>query len=184
LTRAVLSLGVLSGVTACGANASAGPQSLPALHPSAGASAGLSARPAPTRGTTPTDNRKTELAAATAVVRRYYAIANDLPRNMDANALAALFTSGCPCQAQARAIRQAAARDEHYVDQSQFNALRPSLDEPGYADVLVDLNVSRGGLSTARGQRVTSVPPANHVLRVFRLKRDAGSWLIFRIDAA
>jgi hypothetical protein len=125
-----------------------------------------------------------ELAAATAVVRHYYAIANALRRHMDAAALAALFTPACPCQAQARAVRRAAAKHEHYVDQATLNALRPSLQDRTHAYVLVDLNASRGGLVRSDGARITSVPAQRHVQRVFRLALINGHWRIYRIEAA
>lgn len=128
--------------------------------------------------------RAAERAAVIAVVRRYYAIANNLRRDMDASALAALFTPRCVCQQQVRAIRRAAAKHEHYVDQAHLNAITPLIDGPTEARILVDLSVSRGGLSTPSGRRVTSVPPAPDIHRLFQLRFTGGRWLIDEFEIA
>jgi hypothetical protein len=181
---------VLVSLAACGGGSS-GPATLPALSSSvAGPTptatvASPVATPSPTTPPTPSGRatRKAELAAATAVVRRYYAIANELRTHMDAGALAMLFTRSCPCQQQVRAIRAAAARHEHYIDQARLNVLRPELEGTNTASVLVDFDAGRGGLATRSGRQVTSAPAKNHVRRVFRLERTGARWLIFEIDA-
>jgi hypothetical protein len=164
------------GLAACSSSGS-DPVGLPSLSPSATASS-----PSPSPSPTAT-SKKAELAAATAVVKRYYEIANQLKIHMNADGLAALMTAGCPCRAQVRAVRRAARHGEHYIDHAHINEFVPSYEAPGAVFVLVDLNASRGGLSTASGHMVTSAPPAKHVKRVFRLIKVQDRWLIGRIEA-
>jgi hypothetical protein len=125
----------------------------------------------------------TAVTAVTSVVRRYYEIANHLRHDMDFRALAALFTANCFCRIQVRAVRAAARRGEHYVDQATLNSVVTNIDGPRLADVLVDLNVSRGGLVSADGVPVTRAAP-RHLKRVFRLERVPRGWLISDIEAA
>lgn len=102
---------------------------------------------------------------------------------MAAGALSSLLTPACPCQAQVRAIRRAARRGEHYVDHASLNALRPSVEGPQHAFVLVNLDTGRGGLMTQDGSRVTSAGPQHGIQRVFRLVDVGGRWLISQIEA-
>jgi hypothetical protein len=132
----------------------------------------------------PLSPRQQERTAVVAAVRRYYTITNRLHREMDASALAALFTASCACQAQVVAVRTAARQKEHYIDHAHLNRLVPTLHGSRQADVLVDLNAARGGLVTSAGRVVTSAPPARHVERVFRLERVHARWLIYRIETA
>lgn len=132
----------------------------------------------------PARRPQTERQAAVALVERYYQVFNSLHRTMDAAALAALLTPSCPCQAQVTAIRQAAARGEHYVDRASVNVMRPSAQDAHHAYVLVNLDTSRGGLVTAAGRQVTSVPARHGVQRVFRLVRAGKRWSIAGIEAA
>lgn len=178
---ALVLLATLSA-TACGAGASSGPHSLPALSSAATPAATPPSSASPS--TSAASGKAAELAAATAVVRRYYAIANNFRHDMDSRSLAALFTPRCVCQAQARAVRSAAAKHEHYTDHAHLNSLVFSSEGPGRADVLVDLDASRGGLVKADGTRVTYAAHQRHVKRVFRLERLRGSWLISGIELA
>jgi hypothetical protein len=176
------------GVAGCANPAPAGPRSLPALpalRAATGASPGAagSSSPAPPAGL-PAGSRIAERAAATAVVRHYYAIANHLPHHMDYRALAAIFTPGCFCRVQVRAVRSAASHGEHYIGWATLNSVVTTIDGPGLADVLVDLNVSRGGLVTSGGRPVTAVPPKRHLKRVFRLEHAGRGWLISAIEEA
>jgi hypothetical protein len=171
----------------------------PAARPSAspgGASAGRTGRPGRAGGplsAIASDSPVLAVSADTsetaseamweAVVRRYYAALDQLPSDMDPRPLAVLFAPGCACRAQLRAVRRARRRGEHYVDQVDINALVPSRDGPGSADVLADVRASRGGLVSASGQRLTSVPAKRHLRRVFRLVRRRGSWQIAAIEA-
>jgi hypothetical protein len=162
-------------LAACGGSSSA-PKSLPTL-PSATDPAPTSASPTPTA-----TSKKAELAAAKAVVVRYFSVVNAMHIHMDAQALDALFTKDCTCQAQVRAVRRAAKRGEHYTDHASINAIRPNIDGQDLADVLVDYDTRRGGLVDSTGHRVTSTTPKKHVRWVFRLQRLAGDWRITRIE--
>jgi hypothetical protein len=174
-----LALGVALSLTGCGAAGSSTPQSLPPLAPAATQSVTPPPPPSPT-----TSPKISELAAVKDVVRHYYAIANNLHLNMDSSALAALFTPACRCQAQVRAVRSAAAKGEHYIDQARINALRANDQGPRFAHVLADIDAARGGLETADGRRITSVAPRNHVRRAFSLERFRRGWLIYSINVA
>lgn len=178
LTALALAVTLGAGLTGCGGDA-AGPASLPRVGP-ASAPAGTGrpiASPAPVRP------RLGPRRAAVAVVRRYYQVFNGLHRTMDAAAMSALFTADCPCRQQVRAVRKAAALDEHYVDRATVNVMRPSLQDADHAYVLVNLDTARGGLVTEAGRRVTTAAPRRGVQRVFRLVRHGRRWLISRIEA-
>lgn len=174
-----LALAAALSVTACGSSAPSTPKTLPALSASTPV-----ATPSPAASKPALSAKAAELAAATAVVRRYYEIANNLHRSMDADALAALFTSNCFCRAQVRAVRSAAAKGEHYIDQARLNSVVANTEGPTRADVLVDLNAARGGLVRADGSQVTSGRPQRHVKRVFRLHHVGNQWLITAIEMA
>lgn len=174
---AACAAGLLMMLAGCGGSASSAPTSLPQLTKTPVATP-ASPSPSPT-----TVSKKAELAAAKAVVTRYYEVANGLRTRMDAPALAALMTTRCPCRAQVRAVRTAAQKGEHYIDHAHINELVPSGEGPTAAFVLVDLDASRGGLETSDGRIVTSAPPRKHIRRVFRLVNRNGNWLIDRIEA-
>jgi hypothetical protein len=172
---------IVLSTAGCGSHTSASPHSLPPLSVPT-----TTVRPTsqPTASANPANvsPEAAELAAATAVVRRYYAIANNLRHDMNFRALEALFTSACYCQAQARSVREAAALHEHYIDQAHLNVLRPSSEGIGRAYVLVNFDAARGGLVKADGTTVTSIPPKRHVERVFRLEHFHRGWLITSIE--
>jgi hypothetical protein len=175
-----VAVAVFAALAACSEGGSAGPRALPVIQrsPDPSASRGRPATP------TPSSRNGSELAAATAVVRRYYRVTNALARHMDPSRLAALFTADCQCQAQVRAVRHAAADREHYIDHADLHAVRGSIEDSSHAYVLVDLSTSRGGLVRADGTPVSSTAPRRHLERVFRLERVGRSWRIYRIEAA
>jgi hypothetical protein len=175
-----LALGVALSVTGCGTASSSSPHSLPPLAPAATQSA--TPTPPPSPSTTPLAPKIGEIAAVKAVVKRYYAIANNLHLDMDSRALASLFTPACKCQAQARAVHLAASKGEHYIDHAHINALRASGEGPRFAHVLADIDAARGGLETSDGRTVTYARPQDHVRRVFRLEEFRQGWLIYSID--
>jgi hypothetical protein len=174
---AVLAALVLAG---CDQRGDAGPQALPAAavraiapdrSPSPAAVIGPGAGAGPARG----------LVASTSTVRRYFAVVNNLHRDMDPRALAALFTGGCRCRAQVRAVRSAARLGEHYIDHATVLALRPSHEGPGYLGVLADYRTASGGLVDGDGRRLTTTR-ARRVRWEFTLRRTGSRWLISDIE--
>lgn len=171
--------GTLLGVAGCGAGSSAAPHTLPPLSISPSAAPSVTAASPSTPATT---GKKAELAAATAVVRRYYAVLNDLHKSMNADDFATLFTRTCPCQQQVRAVRLAKAKGEHYIDQVHLIKMTPSVDGPNSADVLVLFNARVGGLVDRHNRQLTSAPAARNVHRDFALAKRGGRWLISRLE--
>lgn len=167
----MFALAAALAVSGCSSSGSK-PVSLPSISPSA-----TSASPSPT----PT---AAELAAATAVVKRYYMVLNDLHNDMDAAAFAVLMTASCTCQQQVQAIREAAAKRERYVDHVRLVSMTPTIDSATTADVLVQYDSTRAGLVDAQGNAITSSPPKSGIKRVFHLQLMGGHWLISEIDAA
>jgi hypothetical protein len=185
----ILALMTVLGSSAACSGGSSGPATLPALSSSVAtplptASASPAASPSPVASATAATQRtrKAELAAVTAVVRRYFATVNDLHRTMNANELADEFTSACPCQAQVRAVRSAAAKHEHYIDHATVNALRPVLQDPSHAQVLADYDSTSGGLVSRDGRRITTTRSEIHVRWNFELRRGNSVWRISSIE--
>jgi hypothetical protein len=116
------------------------------------------------------------------VVRRYFEVSNSLHRTMDATALGALFAPGCPCAAQARSVRRAAMRGEHFTGIAKVNALRTTKAGPGQIDVLADYDFGGGGVVDPTGHRVTTTPARRGIRWLFNLRRMHGRWLITRIE--
>lgn len=167
-------LAMTTSTIACAHNGSSSPRSLAAVT-----------NPSPSAAH-PSTSRQHVLPprqGVTAAIHVYYRVANHLRQRMDATRLASLFTPGCSCQAQVRAVRRGEARGEHYIDHANLNAVRVTIEAPTLATALVDLNASTGGLVTADGTVVTSAPPRRHIERLFHLRRLRGRWLIDQIDA-
>jgi hypothetical protein len=175
LAVAVAASALLSAA-ACSGGAS-GPQALPPLHPVVPSP--TATRPGPPA---PATGRQAELAAATAVVRRYFAIVNNLHRDMNPQALGSIFAAGCACNAQVEAIRSASRLGEHYIDHATVNELRPSLDGPRSADVLADYAATPGGLVNGQGVRVTRTAGMKHIHWDFRLQLTHGRWTVTAIE--
>jgi hypothetical protein len=137
----------------------------------------------PTASASPTPST-TDLEAATNVVRRYYALLNELVKTMDPRDLASLMARTCPCREQLAAISVAHSKGEHYVDHVELVSLTPVRDTSIEVSVLVEYNADRGGLVDARGRPVTTSAPRKGVKRVFRVIRQANRWLITDIGSA
>ncbi|MDQ1698725.1 MAG: hypothetical protein QOG34_588 [Frankiaceae bacterium] len=134
---------------------------------------------------TPTATKSvSDLEAATQVVRKYYALLNQLPTTMDASGIASLMASSCRCREQIAAINQAKSKGEHYVDHVSLISLTPVRDTSVRVSVLVEYNADRGGLVDAQGRVVSRSSPVKGVKRVFRLARDSDRWLIADIGTA
>lgn len=164
---------VLAAIALGGCSSGDKPVALPSLSPSTSPSASPSA-------TSTADTA----AAAVGVVRAYYAIVNNLHRRMDAAALSALMTKSCTCQQQVRAVAEAAAKGEHYIDRARLVSVTPAVNSPTSVDVLVEYNASRGGLVDASGHQVTSAYAKDGIKRLFHVREIGGRWLIVEIDVA
>lgn len=175
LATCLAGLAVVAALAA-GCGGSDGGTALPPLTPSATASSS-------TPSTSPTHETKhQELAAAKAVVRRYYAVLNNLHRDMNARALFALFTKDCACREQARAVKHARARGEHYIDHVRLLRVSGRITGDGLADVFVTFDAARGGLVDRNGRHITSAPPQSNVKRAFVLERTADGWRIAKLE--
>jgi hypothetical protein len=171
-----LAFGAALSVTSCGDTGSTGPGSLPAIGPPRPLSASLLPTPAPLSH----DRTVTlsESAQAQRLVIRYYALASRLSTDMDANALAALFTPTCRCRALSRSVRLARAMGEHYIARFHLTAVTTAIKNPYSADVLVTFDASRDGLVDRHGHHVTSAPAVKNQSRDFVLVKVHGRWLI------
>src|SRR5581483_2385472 len=109
-------------------------------------------------------------------------VVNHLRTDMDASLLSAIFAASCPCQAQVRAVRNAANKHEHYIDHASINALRATVDSPTSADALVDYNSSVGGIVDSSGRTITRTPAKQHIRWIFHLSNSGSGWRITGID--
>jgi hypothetical protein len=164
-------------VAACGSRSGAAPHALPRI-PSEIASSAAGPDPA---SPPPPDRGLSPRRAAAVVVRRYFTESNQLRHHMAAGVLARLFTSECPCLAQARAVRRASLRGQRFFGTTTLSALRASPAGPGRFSVLADYDVSRSGVLNHAGQEILTRPPRRHVRWDFLLRRRAGRWRIYRI---
>lgn len=121
-------------------------------------------------------------AAELATVRRYFQIVNNLRTDMNAGGLAKLMTRDCPCQAQVRAIRSAAALGRVYIGRAHINVMRPNIDGRDVGDILVDYNATMGGELAAGDKRLTTTRSQRHIKWDFAVRRVGHRWLITRID--
>jgi len=147
------------------------PTTLPTLTPS----------PTASPSTTPTPG---DLAAATQVVREYYALLNGLSRTMDSRGLAALMAVDCPCRQQVTAIENARSKSERYVDRVHLVSVTAVRDTSTQVSVLVQYDAAPGGLIDATGRPVTTSPARKGVKRLFRIALRTGRWLIVNIGTA
>jgi hypothetical protein len=162
-------------LAACGGSSSA-PKSLPTL-PTATDPAPASASPTPTA-----TSKKAELAAAKAVVARYYSLLNNLSKAMNADGFASIMTADCTCRAFVRDIRVTAAKHQHYFGVDHVNALKAVDAGPSAVQVLVRYSSAGGGIKTDSGSIVHRGHATHDATLNFQVKELAGRWLIYRID--
>jgi hypothetical protein len=171
LAVATLVASLLAGASACGGGGSA-PQALPPLTSSA------SPAPSPTGSAPGTTSKQAELAAATAVVRRYYALLGTVTTSADPDAFASLMTGNCECRKFVNALRAVNRKNEHYFGTAHIRAIRPVADGPSLVQVLVSYDASKGGIARQNG----TVVARSHALRAaaldYRLVRHDERWLI------
>jgi hypothetical protein len=137
-------------LAACGGSSSA-PKSLPTL-PTATDPAPSSASPTPTA-----TSKKAELAAATAVVDRYYLLLNAPTTVHNAALIARLMVEDCSCLRVARSTRSVALDHHRYYGRTTVRARKASLDSPQAADVLVRYDYTDTGIETLTGRRLTHI---------------------------
>jgi hypothetical protein len=141
----------------------------------------LTATPTPVASSTPVSDDKAQLAAAEAVVRRYYALLNAPTTEANASALAALMTSTCKCLDVVRATRAAARARHHFFGHLSLVSVVPHLDGLADADVLVTYDFSRSGIADAQGRELHADPPTSGASVNLQLRRVQGEWRIAQI---
>ena len=154
--------------------------------------AGCSADPGhptvlPTPSTTPTHSATptvSDLEAAADVVRKYYALLNQLRTNMTPDGIAALMAPQCPCREQLAAITEARSHGEHYIDHVRLASLTPTRDSSTEVSILVQYDADRGGLVDRHGRPVTTSQPRKGIKRLFHVALISGRWLIASIESA
>jgi hypothetical protein len=174
LLGVAVSLAGMLAASGCGDAGSTRPRSLP---PATATPVGDAASESPSY------DEGVALDAATAVVREYFRLVNDLKRSMDPKPLAELMARDCACRAQLDAISAAAERGQHFVDHALHLKLRPALNDVAAADVLAIYDTLTGGLVDANGHVVTKTKPRTDVKRLFRLSFSAAGWHIDEISA-
>jgi hypothetical protein len=164
-------LGVLATAVGCGGGGSR-PRPLPPL---------TATTPAAVTTQAPAHSRAADLAAATAVVRSYFAAKNQLSRGMNESTLASLSTSRCPCRSLLRDVRRVRSNSQTYFGRATLTNVTPTRDGPASIEVLVTYNSTAGGTRTSDG-RVLYKGPAHHLVKqVFYLALLRGRWLIDNI---
>jgi hypothetical protein len=138
--------------------------------------------PTPTTASPSPTSTAAELAAVTAVVRRYFALVNGPTTEAAANELFAMMTPQCKCRRVATSMKQVARDGDHYFGGSQITSLVPSLDGADAAEALVDYDYRSGGIKDAGGHVLRTSRGHRDVKVVFRLVKQGSSWLIFRIE--
>lgn len=161
-------LGVLAAAVACGGGG-APPRSLPPI---------TSTTPAAVSTHAPAHTRAADLAAATAVVRRYYAEINGLSSAMDSSAIARLSTRSCTCRRFVRAIDENAAAGQRYFGKIRVIALTAALDTATVAEVLATYNSTAGGTRAADGSVLYKGKPHHGTIENFTLRMTNHGWLI------
>jgi hypothetical protein len=164
------------GLAGCSSSSDSDPTSLPTLSPNAS-----TASPAPSVSPSET-GKKAELAAATAVVKRYYELLNAATTVENARRLETLMTPDCKCVRVAQSTRAVARRHRRYYGKTTLVAIRPSLDGPQDADVLVRYDYSTTGIETQSGEKLTSAPGRVDNQVDIRLRRSGSTWLISAVN--
>jgi hypothetical protein len=124
------------------------------------------------------------LEAAADVVRKYYALLNQLRTNMTPDGIAALMAPQCPCREQLAAITEARSHGEHYIDHVRLASLTPTRDSSTEVSILVQYDADRGGLVDRHGRPVTTSQPRKGIKRLFHVALISGRWLIASIESA
>jgi hypothetical protein len=126
--------------------------------------------------------RHQELMAAEATVRRYFAALNELPRDMEADKLAALLTAGCGCQKQVVSTRYYARRGGRFVQHGHIVSIGGTTQSPSTVAVLVRFSATAGGVKMPNGKVVNSTPAIPDATEIFTVVRSGSTWLIDSIE--
>jgi ABC-type phosphate transport system substrate-binding protein len=178
-----LALAALAALAAgCGGNTQPRSLSSGSPSPSTPATATSSPSTSPTASSTPTTTGSAAVKKQLdATVRKYYDILNGLKSNMDADALAALFTKDCKCQKQVRSIRSVKADGNHYTQTYTIKNLAPGVSDSNHGTVLVTLSETAGGIANANGKLLQRSSARKNYLRDFHLVKMGQGWLIDEI---
>jgi hypothetical protein len=160
----------------CGGSASSAPTSLPQLTKTPVATP-ASPSPSPT-----TVSKKAELAAAKAVVTRYYSLLNAATTVQNATRIADLMVQGCSCLRVARSTRSVARKHHRYYGRTTVTARRANLDGPKSADVLVRYDYTDTGIETLSGRRLTHIEGRTDNQIDVRLQLIGGQWSISALE--
>jgi hypothetical protein len=175
----------LTSAAACGGGSS-GPATLPALSssvatPTPAATAASPVTP-PSPATSPTPStRRSELAAATTVVRRYYALVARVSRHMNAAPIAALMTPTCACQKFPDQISQLRAKQEHFFGSARVLAYRPHAEGRRTVSVLVAYNAGSGGIANRHDRVLATSKPLHDATLNYTLQHVGARWLIAKV---
>ena len=143
------------------------PVALPSLSPTASPSV----NPSSTASTS-------EVTAATAVVREYFALKSALSQRMDPEPLAAIETSDCVCRKFLESIRETRAQGNRYFGTTNIRSMTPSADGPAQVEVLVEYDTSAGGTKSSDGHVIFKGRPRRGVKALFTLKLEGSRWLV------
>jgi hypothetical protein len=169
LLGVAVSLAGMLAASGCGDAGSTGPRSLP---PATATPVGAAASGSPSY------DEDAALAAATAVVRQYFALKNQLTREATADQLAALISDACPCQELVEAARELEAKGGTFFGRAQVTALTPAIDDANTVEVLVRYDASAGGTKNSLGEVLYRGNPHEAVEQLFLIHRQAGRWLV------
>jgi hypothetical protein len=136
----------------------------------------LSSRP--TASPTPSADAPNELAAATAVVRQYFRLLNQLAQGTAPSDFSALETAGCNCRKFLAMLRVVRSRHRHYFGRAHLTAVRPSVNSPTEVEVLVAYNAGPSGIADSRGRTIHRFPRRTGATEVFTVVRSSQRWLI------
>ena len=122
-----------------------------------------------------------ELAAATAVVRRYYSLLANVNHVPPAE-FARLMTAGCQCRTFVKQLRVTRMRHEHFLGSADHFAYRPSLDTATRAEVLVSYDATAGRIVNASGHTVSQTPRLRRAALNYFVDFSHMGWRIAHVD--
>jgi hypothetical protein len=161
--------GMLAAAVACGG----GPDRPRTLPPIASTTPAADVSSAPAH-----HSHAADLAAVKAVVREYFRAKNQLPRTMDAEALARVTAQGCTCRDLVHSVRRLRSQHESYFGRSRLTSITATLDGASFAQALVTYNSTAGGTRDSAGGVLYRGHRHSGVRQVFYLRQLGSAWLI------